>query len=117
MRVGDMKCSVHYLREAAGRCYHCGSAVCNECLVVLGGKGYCLNCGEEEVKMLALRSIVDTAAFWIQSGTLSRHQADSLIERAKDEVLEVFPGKGELFELIYRPRLNRLVKEFAGRFG
>lgn len=63
--------------------------------------------------MMALRGIVDTLALNIQAGGLLRNQVKELIEEAKEQVLELFPTKEELFELIYRPRFMRLIKELA----
>lgn len=40
----EMKCSVHPDREAAGACCGCGSYVCPECKVIIGGQIYCNNC-------------------------------------------------------------------------
>ena len=65
--------------------------------------------------MMALRGIVDTLSMNIQAGGLSLNQIDQLIERVKEQALELFPTKEELFELIYRPRFLRLGKEFGNR--
>lgn len=65
--------------------------------------------------MMALRGIVDTLSLNIQAGGLSLNQIDRLIEQVKEQVLELFPGKAELFEMIYRPRFLRLGKEFGNR--
>lgn len=63
--------------------------------------------------MMALRGIVDTLALNIQAGGLSLNHIDQLIEQVKEQVLDLFPGKAELFEMIYRPRFLRLGNEFG----
>lgn len=108
-----MKCQIHYWEDATFRCLHCRRPFCGHCQVILAGHSYCQNCGQEEEKMMALRGIVDTAALLIQTGRLSKEQAERLVENVKDRVLELFPGKQDLFELIYRARFNRLAKQFS----
>ena len=109
-----MNCSIHYWQAAAFHCLHCCCPFCADCEQLLAGRSYCPNCGEEEGKMMALRAIVDTAALNIQAGGLSLDQVHSLIEEVKESVLELFPGKADTFELIYRPRFLRLAREFGG---
>jgi hypothetical protein len=112
-----MNCSIHYWQKAAFRCPHCLRPFCADCQQLLGEKSYCPNCGEEEAKMMALRAIVDTAALNIQAGGLSPGQVENLIEEVKESVLELFPGKAEAFELIYRARFLRLAREFGDKCG
>ena len=64
--------------------------------------------------MMALRAIVDSAALKIQAGGLSPDQVEFLIEEVKELVLDLFPGKTDTFDLIYRPRFLRLAREFGG---
>jgi len=44
---------------------------------------------------------------------LTRKEANALIERTRAEILELFPGKGEVFDLVLRPRFLRILNERA----
>ncbi len=113
-----MNCSIHYWERSAFRCAGCRRPFCRDCRIELMGLSLCRNCGEEEERMMALRSIVDTVAFFLQSGRLTFDGANRLVDGAREMILELFPGKGELFDLIYRIRFNRLRDKFTvGRSG
>ena len=66
---------------------------------------------EEQIRMTRLRVLVDLTAYRLQHRALSREQALSLIERTRGEVLRMFPGKDEVFELVLRPRFRRILNE------
>ena len=57
--------------------------------------------------------LVDLTANVIMQGRLTRGEAERLVEALRRKALELFPGKEETYELIYRPRFERLVNEFA----
>ncbi len=40
---------------------------------------------------------------------MSREQALQLIERTRVEILKLFPGKGDVFDLVLRPRFLRIL--------
>jgi len=40
---------------------------------------------------------------------MSREQALQLIELTRVEILELFPGKGDVFDLVLRPRFLRIL--------
>lgn len=67
----------------------------------------------EEARIQRLRLIVDRTACSILHGRCSVQQVEDLIGQARDEVLELFPDKGELFDLIYRPRFTRLFQDWG----
>jgi hypothetical protein len=69
---------------------------------------------EENRKMRYLRFLVDFSIFSIQQDELTLEEAVDLVEDVKRVACSFFPGKEETFELIYRPRFNRAIKE---RFG
>ena len=69
---------------------------------------------EENRRIRYLRFIVDFSVLSIQQGDLSREEALKLVEDVKRAACNLFPGKEETFELIYRPRFNRVIQE---RFG
>jgi hypothetical protein len=69
---------------------------------------------EENRRIRFLRFLVDLSILSIQQNDLSFEEALKLVEDAKQAACNLFPGKEEVFELIYRPRFQRVIQE---RFG
>jgi len=69
---------------------------------------------EESRRIRYLRFLVDFSILSIQQDNLSLEAAQQLVEDVKKAACNLFPGKEETFELIYRPRFNRVIEE---RFG
>jgi hypothetical protein len=69
---------------------------------------------EENRKIRYLRFLVDFSILSIQQDDLLLEEAQELVENVKRAACGLFPGKEETFELIYRPRFNRVIQE---RFG
>lgn len=69
---------------------------------------------EENRKVRYLRFLVDFSILSIQQDDLSMEQACGIVEDVKRAACSLFPGKEQTFELIYRPRFNRVIQE---RFG
>ncbi len=69
---------------------------------------------EENRKIRYLRFLVDFSILSIQQDDLVLEEAQELVENVKRAACGLFPGKEETFELIYRPRFNRVIGE---RFG
>jgi len=69
---------------------------------------------EENRRIRFLRFLVDLSIQSIQENDLSLEEALGLVEEAKKAALNLFPGKELAFELIYRPRFQRVIGE---RFG
>ncbi len=69
---------------------------------------------EENRKIRYLRFMVDFSILSIQQDELLIEEAQKLVEDVKRAACGLFPGKEETFELIYRPRFNRVIQE---RFG
>jgi hypothetical protein len=69
---------------------------------------------EENRKIRYLRFLVDFSVLSIQQDDLLPEEAQELVENVKRAACSLFPGKEETFELIYRPRFNRVMQE---RFG
>ena len=69
---------------------------------------------EENRKVRFLRFLVDFSILSIQEEDLSIREAEEIVEEVKRACCGLFPGKEETFELIYRPRFNRVLQE---RFG
>lgn len=68
---------------------------------------------EEQIRMRRLRLLVDRTAYRLRWTSLDRQEAIELIEETREDVLELFPDKGEVFELILRPRFMRFLDERA----
>ncbi len=66
---------------------------------------------EENRKIRYLRYLVDLSILSIQEGDLSFEEAMKVVEDARQAACGLFPGKEETFELIYRPRFNRAIRE------
>lgn len=65
---------------------------------------------DENRKLRRLRLLVDLVlARLYQDPELSFLEALELVERCRDAALDLFPGKEDAFELIYRPRFDRVL--------
>jgi hypothetical protein len=69
---------------------------------------------EENRKIRYLRFLVDFSVLSIQRDELLLEEAQALVEDVKRAACGLFPGKEETFELIYRPRFNRVIEERYG---
>jgi hypothetical protein len=69
---------------------------------------------EENRKIRYLRFLVDFSILSIQQDDLLLQEALEIVGEVKRAACSLFPGKEETFELIYRPRFNRVIQE---RFG
>jgi len=69
---------------------------------------------EENRKIRFLRFLVDFSLLSVQQDDLSLEEALRIVEDVKRAACNLFPGKEETFELIYRPRFDRVIEE---RFG
>lgn len=69
---------------------------------------------EENRKVRFLRYLVDFTILSIQQNDLTLEEALKRVEDVKRAALGLFPEKEVAFELIYRPRFNRVIGE---RFG
>jgi hypothetical protein len=66
---------------------------------------------EENRKIRYLRYLVDFSILSIQQEDLSFEEAYQLVEDVKRAACSLFPGKEETFEIIYRPRFQRVIHE------
>ena len=66
---------------------------------------------EEQRKMRLLRAIVDLTLAILLQGNLTIPEAIELMKATKKGVLQLFPGKEDVYDLIYRPRFERIIKE------
>jgi len=69
---------------------------------------------EENRKIRFLRFLVDFSLRSIQQDPLSLEEALQVVGDVRRAACNLFPGKEETFELIYRPRFDRVIQE---RFG
>ncbi len=63
----------------------------------------------EELKLKRLRNIVDLTAALIWQSNLTLLDAQKLVNGARVRALELFPEKGETFDLIYGARFHRIL--------
>ena len=66
---------------------------------------------EENRKIRFLRYLVDFSILSIQEGDLSFDEAMKVVEETKLAACGLFPGKGDAFDLIYRPRFYRVIRQ------
>jgi len=65
---------------------------------------------EEEARLRRVQLLVDSAGYRLRRQVSSPREAIDLIVETKHRVLELFPDKAAQFDLIYLPRLLRLVR-------
>jgi hypothetical protein len=65
----------------------------------------------EELKLKRLRYLMDFAVALLCQADLSLDQAQKIVADARDRALELFPDKGDTFELIYGSRFRRILSE------
>ena len=66
---------------------------------------------DEENRLRKLRIIVDLTSALLWQSDLTLSEAQRLISDAKERALELFPDKGETFDLIYGSRFRRILIE------
>ncbi len=66
---------------------------------------------EEQKKINRLRLLADLTMSVIMQSNLPLTEAQGLVEGLKNSAVWLFPGKEDIFELIYRPRFNRVIIE------
>jgi hypothetical protein len=66
---------------------------------------------DESRRMRRLRILVYLALDTIASGSLSAEEAASMAAATRRLALDMFPGKERTFDLIYRPKFQRVMHE------
>lgn len=66
---------------------------------------------EESRRVRRLRIAVTLALNIIAQGTLPLEEAHELIAATRRVALQLFPGKEEVYDLIYRPKFRQLINE------
>jgi hypothetical protein len=65
----------------------------------------------EEQQIRQLRIIVDYAESMLLRSDLSHRECINIVESTRKTVLRLFPGKEDVFNLIYEPRFSRVISE------
>jgi hypothetical protein len=65
----------------------------------------------EQRRMILLRQCVDWTTLRLRYDTLTREETVRLIEETRQCVLMLCPGKGDVFDLVLRPRFLRIASE------
>jgi hypothetical protein len=68
---------------------------------------------EEQRRADRLRRTVDVACALLRQGRLTRAEGEAVVGLAREQVLGLFPGKGEVFDLVLAPRFRRILDEFC----
>jgi hypothetical protein len=69
---------------------------------------------KENQRMRHLRHLIALTTADLIQGDHDLAEAEAIIERTRQAVLSMFPGKESVFELIYRPRFLRILQERYG---
>ena len=73
------------------------------------------NIEDETRKIKKLRVSSDLVVQLILMGRVSYEEAEKLISNTRNLAESLFPGKGQVFDLIYMPKFRRALRE-AGYF-
>jgi len=60
-----------------------------------------------------LRRTVDVACALLRQSRLSHEEAEAVVAFTRTRVLELFPGKEDVWRLVLAPRFARIVEEFC----
>ena len=66
---------------------------------------------EESRRIRRLRIVVNMALSIIAQGQIPIEEAHDLVAATRRVALQLFPGKGEVYDLIYRPKFQQLIRE------
>jgi LPS sulfotransferase NodH len=68
---------------------------------------------DESRRADALRRTVDVACALLRQARLTREEAESVVAFTRARVIELFPGKEDVWGLVLAPRFARIVDEFS----
>ena len=68
---------------------------------------------EEQRRADRLRGTVDVACAVLRQGRLTRAEGEAVVALAREQALGLFPGKGDVFDLVLAPRFSRILDEFC----
>jgi hypothetical protein len=66
---------------------------------------------DEQRRIRRLRLLVDLTMSVIMQSDIPLAEAQQMVEGLKRQAVTLFPGKEDTFELIYRPRFNRVIMD------
>lgn len=66
---------------------------------------------EEQQRANRLRRMIDVTCAVLRQAVLTRAEAEDLVAAARRDALGLFPDKGEVFDLVITPRLQRILDE------
>lgn len=66
---------------------------------------------EESRRVRRLRIVVNLSLSLIAQGNLPYEEAQELAAAARRLAEALFPGKGDVYDLLYRPQFRRLINE------
>ena len=68
---------------------------------------------DEQRRADRLRRTVDVACALLRQGRLTRAEGEAVVAVAREQALGLFPGKGDVFDLVLGPRFRRVLDEFC----
>ena len=66
---------------------------------------------EESRRVRRLRIVVNLSLSIIAQGNVPYEEAQEIAAAVRRLAEELFPGKGEVYDLLYRPKFRRLISE------
>jgi hypothetical protein len=66
---------------------------------------------DEQRRADRLRRTVDVACALLRQGRLTRAEGEEVVAVARKQALALFPGKGDVFDLVLGPRFRRVLDE------
>jgi len=68
---------------------------------------------DERRRADVLRRTVDVTCALLRQARLPRSEAEAIVAFTRGRVLELFPGKEDVFDLVLAPRFARILDEFC----
>jgi hypothetical protein len=65
----------------------------------------------EQRRLDRLRVVVDVTCGLLRQARIDAAEAYGLVALARQQALELFPDKGDVFDLVIAPRLRRIIDE------
>lgn len=66
---------------------------------------------DEEKRMRRLGFVIDLAMAVLMQSNLTMREAFDLLRTTRQAALGLFPDKGEVYDLVYAPRFQRILRE------
>lgn len=68
---------------------------------------------DEQRRARILRTVVDLVTNVLAQGSLTRAEAEEIVEAARRRILGLFPDREDTYEIVLAPRFTRLLNEYA----